>query len=511
MPLPDERPRQSVANLIGRFENQTKRQPAAPASRSSSVVSHTTGDSAKEEVKEKREWPPKSVTEAATTPIAPPPSSFRFKSPVTQPEPLPATTEPPAPAEPTTNGAVEPKLEVPEVPAEPAPAQPELVVPTVETTSAPSKPTSSKTRTPPKPATTTSRAAPPIAHKTAPRASSATRTPPAKSATTSVPSPPTQPLKPQHTGQSTTSATAKKTAAKAIPTTPARPKTPARTGLTPSRSSNLYAPTAASLARARNAPPSAPTPAKKTPSTSASERLSKPTAASLSRARTPAPGPSTKATTPVKTTATPRTSLRGAPARTTDRGDKVPATPSKTKKAAEASSPKQSQEDFGEAVASTILIAEADVFSSGVTPETKPAESISSPVPEIEPEAVEDDRADDSTVVDSEVKVVVLDEDGATQDESITSPPPEPQAEHEPDYDEGLDGSVSTSEDPAHEETEERDVDPIADKLAALASQHDGTDIEQIVNLLETGPTTRAGSDSISTPSDIQEIPDEEH
>ncbi|KAF8223845.1 hypothetical protein L208DRAFT_1189349, partial [Tricholoma matsutake] len=60
--LPDERPRQSVANLIGRFENQTKRQSLPPPTgspRSTSVISNNTNDSAKEEVKEKREWPPK--------------------------------------------------------------------------------------------------------------------------------------------------------------------------------------------------------------------------------------------------------------------------------------------------------------------------------------------------------------------------------------------------------------------------------------------------------------------
>ncbi|KAF8807045.1 hypothetical protein BYT27DRAFT_7004271, partial [Phlegmacium glaucopus] len=59
--LPDERPRQSVANLIGRFETQNKRLSisASSPSRSSSVVSHITGDSVKEEIKEKREWPPK--------------------------------------------------------------------------------------------------------------------------------------------------------------------------------------------------------------------------------------------------------------------------------------------------------------------------------------------------------------------------------------------------------------------------------------------------------------------
>ncbi|KAJ4478605.1 hypothetical protein C8R41DRAFT_514551 [Lentinula lateritia] len=78
MPLPDERPRATVANLIGRFEQQNKRHSLSAASnaspsRSSSVVSNITGDSAKEEVKEKREWPPKSaVIPDSSSPLAPP-------------------------------------------------------------------------------------------------------------------------------------------------------------------------------------------------------------------------------------------------------------------------------------------------------------------------------------------------------------------------------------------------------------------------------------------------------
>lgn len=66
-PLPDERPRQSVANLIGRFEQHTKRQSLTPPNgvnipiipRASSSLSHSLGDAAKEEIKEKREWPPR--------------------------------------------------------------------------------------------------------------------------------------------------------------------------------------------------------------------------------------------------------------------------------------------------------------------------------------------------------------------------------------------------------------------------------------------------------------------
>ncbi|KAG1882148.1 hypothetical protein F4604DRAFT_1745302 [Suillus subluteus] len=108
-PLPDERPRQSVANLIGRFEQQTKRQSSSVASaipRSSSVSSQIAGDSAKEDTKEKREWPPKhnpakpptvkkQVSGKATptsgsrtnptSPAKPRPSTASIKSPVKSP------------------------------------------------------------------------------------------------------------------------------------------------------------------------------------------------------------------------------------------------------------------------------------------------------------------------------------------------------------------------------------------------------------------------------------------
>jgi len=59
-PLPIEKLGPSVANIIGRFEQQTKKQGSlSPGPRTSSVVSHITGDSTKEEIKERREWPPR--------------------------------------------------------------------------------------------------------------------------------------------------------------------------------------------------------------------------------------------------------------------------------------------------------------------------------------------------------------------------------------------------------------------------------------------------------------------
>ncbi|KAF9778940.1 hypothetical protein BJ322DRAFT_1113816 [Thelephora terrestris] len=67
MPLPDERQGKSVASLIGRFEQQTKKQlSSSPGPRSSSVASQTTGDSAKEEARERREWPPRTSNVTST-------------------------------------------------------------------------------------------------------------------------------------------------------------------------------------------------------------------------------------------------------------------------------------------------------------------------------------------------------------------------------------------------------------------------------------------------------------
>ncbi|TFY64353.1 hypothetical protein EVJ58_g2682 [Rhodofomes roseus] len=91
-----------------------------------------------------------------------------------------------------------------------------------------------------------------------------------------------------------------------------RPKTPSQTTVaTPASarpktpSSGLFAPTAASLARARNTQP-VPTPAKKsTANTGVMERLSKPTAASLSKARIPTPAATTTRGSPAS---------RGSPA-----------------------------------------------------------------------------------------------------------------------------------------------------------------------------------------------------
>ncbi|KXN88496.1 hypothetical protein AN958_07162 [Leucoagaricus sp. SymC.cos] len=446
------------------------------------------------------------------------------QSPVPEP---PASTVLPAVVEPTTNGSSEPKVEEPEIPPEPAPVpvptQPEPTAKAIPQT----KLAPSKTRTPSKPPTST-RTPPSTVPKAIAKTPSSSSRPSPKSAASS---PPSQPLRPQHTGQSTTSNSAKKPATKATPATPSRPKTPSRTIITPSRSSNLYAPTASSLARSRNAPPPAPTSAKKTMSTGASERLSKPTAASLQRARTPVASPPAKTTTLPKTATTPRQSIRGSAPTTwgTSRGGKIPSTPSKTpaKKAESTTPPKPTAETTaGAAVATTTVTTAAatvgtdqDVFPTKETSEAEPQVEPTIPAssePEAEPEVpVEEDHQDDSTVIEPEVKVVVSEEENghAAPEDATSSPQPENQLVPEPEAREDVNGSAAPAnvEEASHEEAGEQDVDPITDKLAALASKHDGTDIEQIVNLLETGPVTKAASDTITTPSELQEIPDEEH
>ncbi|KAG6330345.1 hypothetical protein ID866_8742, partial [Astraeus odoratus] len=309
-PLPDERPRQSVANLIGRFEQQNKRQssPGTPV-----VPRHPASDGAKDEAKEKREWPPKSVASTDTKSVM----AVASPSPVST-EPRAASPKPTAdaPADGTSSSSpVSPKSPPPKNKASTA----GMSTPTPSARRAPSSPAKSRPST--------------AIHSPA---KSLVRPHPPK---TSLSSATAQPLRPQHTGQSVTSnasASASRTprpTPKAVTLTPSRPKTPAAHGTSRPKtpSSGLFAPTAASLARSRNAPPPMPPPVKKaTLSSSAAERLSKPTAASLSKARTPistTPSPSRVAKS-ISTGATPRNPSKlkvgQAPARAKDAKDKEP-------------------------------------------------------------------------------------------------------------------------------------------------------------------------------------------
>ena len=339
-----------MANLIGRFETQNKRLSisASSPSRSSSVVSHVTGDSVKEEVKDKREWPPKSVTSTEK----PPPvisSSFRYVPPSQSSQPL-SDPSSPSPSAPLNNQVKQEKplsqtelditltkqafhretsgsflenwrKDIPLVPAEMAPGPestspeltPEVLTPSLPTPTAASMQRFENPVTPRTPTavfkTSGSKTTPPVSKALT---KGMTKSPAPKQ---SLSSSTTQPLRSQHTGQSAVStASIRRPTVKPAPATPktgprldtSRSKTPTST-LSKTPSSGLFAPTAASLARSRNAPLQLPTPTKKlTLSSSSVDRLSKPTAASLSKARPPAIAASTSTSRPTvaKTKAT---------------------------------------------------------------------------------------------------------------------------------------------------------------------------------------------------------------
>ncbi|KAJ3571100.1 hypothetical protein NP233_g3973 [Leucocoprinus birnbaumii] len=324
-------------------------------------------------------------------------------------------------------------------------------------------------------------------------------------------------------------------------------KTPSRTPIRPSsRSSHLYAPTAASLARARNAPEPVPTPPKKTLSVGASERLSKPTAASLSRARTPVASPpsSKSAAPPPRSTPTPKPATRGHVGAGA-RGGKVPATPLKTtpvKKAPSSTSSKASKSpeaaSSNNAVvsgAAATVAADQDVFTTKEAEAEPQTEDVPAPTPEssqeseAQPEPSEE--LEDSVVHESEIKVVVSDEGNGdvavTHEDDVALEETKEEVEPEVPHTNGsatTDSSITDTAEPQESEPEPEqeqeasnsdngvDSDPISDKLAALASKHDGNvvaDIEHMVNFLETVPQpTSVGA---VTPSELQEIPDEDH
>ncbi|KZP31791.1 hypothetical protein FIBSPDRAFT_1037344 [Athelia psychrophila] len=456
-PLPDERPRASVANLIGRFEKrQSTGNIVLPPGflRPTSVTSHTTGDSAKEEIKEKREWPP---VQTSTYYENLKPGSVSPPAIITPP----AADEASLPAEEPTP-ELEPEPTTAEVLSPPTIVEPEK---SLKPATATSKPTAAKKST---------NGTPVKSPRTAPSTASKTGTP-----IRSPRSPPSAhvPLRPQHTGTSTRSATnnagvstparAPRPASTAPPSnrskTPSasRPKIPAATGVSRPKtpSSGLFAPTAASLARSRAAGIPLPTPVKKaTLSSSSAERLAKPTAASASRARAPA----TPASTPAR-------------------------------KAAAQASPRA-----GAAVTKTAVTPRA-----GPTPArasaTKAAKSGPAAAPQLHDEPQEIQNAQE-------------DEHVGGADTSLAS--------EEVHHDEGasLDGSAVHS---AHEELTEQDLSGTEEVAAAPESSTHSeseaeshfeepaapvtkSDIVDIVNLLETNPP------SSGIAEDAPEIPDEE-
>ncbi|KAF7795279.1 hypothetical protein EIP86_006432 [Pleurotus ostreatoroseus] len=358
-PLPDERPRQSVANLIGRFEQQTKRQSLTHVPpRSSTPVSHAAGDNAKEEVKEKREWPPKlkhwqkepDAQAAGSVSLEPPAEASLLKpslpTPDASPKPeaveLPVSPPPVPPPAPASDPLPIPDEKVPDTPASPPPAHETPVVEPVASKPAPSRQSSLNSQAPatalvPVPATAsasarttsaTTKARPIGAPRTSAtatkvaRPSTATKSPPA-----SYHAPPSvRPTTPSNAARAPASVKQSPAASHALrqprpsssasmrpPLTPARaktpsttrPRTPASTSRPKTPSAGLFAPTAASLAKARNAPDMPPLPVKKhSLNSDVMDRLSKPTASSLSKARIGAATSAPVKTSPVK---------RGAP------------------------------------------------------------------------------------------------------------------------------------------------------------------------------------------------------
>ena len=486
-----------MANLIGRFETQNKRLSisASSPSRSSSVVSHVTGDSAREEVKDKREWPPKSVASAEKPPIIL--SSLRHFPPSQGSQPL-SDPSPSTPRQvkqgeslsqtrleaPLTTTALE--KQTPEAPdsflenwrkdisstsaemaPESDPTSPELTIgiptPSLPTPTAASMPKFGNPTSPHTPPTASTKPASKATVSKAPTKgiTKITKSPAPKQ---SLSSPTTQPLRPQLTGQSVASTTStRRSTAKPAPVTPQSktgPRSDASRAKTPTSSrsktpsTGLFAPTAASLARSRNAPLPNPTPTRKsTLSSSSMDRLSKPTAASLSKARPPAIAASTSTSRP---------------------------TAAKTKAAP--TTPKDKS------------IAQKPAGQIAASPDRNGAGAI--------PAAVEDKVIDAEApppVLDTTEEVVLIDEGALSEDADptlVSSSPAAPKEEAVVEVPhEDITSSVSASEPAAIHLGEHKPTD----------------DLEDIVNLLESAPLARSEPATIpNLPEDILEIPDEE-
>ncbi|CAL1717066.1 unnamed protein product [Somion occarium] len=338
MPLPDERPRQSVANLIGRFEQQTKRQSLTPPNglnipivpRAPSALSHHIGDAGKENSKEKTELQPKAKVASADVPEpVKDVEDVKPTSPVDAPVSHPTSSEPIIKADDVVPGEiipdekdVAPSAPEPQPQATSDPPSPERTQASAKTTiRAPSTPSKSRpipTKAAPKFSRTPAKSPPSSYHTALPASTSAPSAPSLRASVSSPPSKAAARPRPSSSASNRPSVTPAraKTPSSSRPktpssSTPARAKSPASTTKTPS--SGLFAPTAASLARARNAPEQPAVPIRKqTTSTTVSDRLSKPTAASLSKARTPTLLPQQKVSTATnKTLARSSTPARG--------------------------------------------------------------------------------------------------------------------------------------------------------------------------------------------------------
>ncbi|OAX37611.1 hypothetical protein K503DRAFT_771312 [Rhizopogon vinicolor AM-OR11-026] len=276
-----------------------------------------------------------------------------------------------------------------------------------------------------------------------------------------------------------------------------RPKTP---------SSGLFAPTAASLARSRNALPPAPPPVKKaTLSSSAAERLSKPTAASMSKARTPVPAASPIRT--VKSSAGFTPSPRGpsklrvglAPAKMKEANAQRPAS------VTNGTTHELDQLESGHAENGHDPEDEV-VVSEGVTDLHDEVDDHGDEVPVVEEvveSVVEVTPEPDALHIEVPVDAVVVVMDDAYQ---VAEPDMHVQALVEESSANGnvnFNGSLESQEvAPATEETAHGAV---SNPDAA------GNDIEDMVTMLESVPITKPRPQSIaSIPDEHGEIPDEE-
>ncbi|RDB25743.1 hypothetical protein Hypma_006804 [Hypsizygus marmoreus] len=522
MPLPDERPRQSVANLIGRFENQTKRQSTSTTSgspRSLSVISHNTGDSAKEEAKERREWPPKSVSVEKLPPIIPSSSWTRSQSsgsqPSSPPNSEPAATQAPSFEDPALTPRPKSTTSIPDAAKFTSLPQRQMSV----GVSAPNLPSQSTLI--PTPTT----AKPPIKGPVLKAPTSAGPKTPLKTAGRPSTTANAQPLKPQHTGPASTSASSvRKSVPKPTPVTPARAKTPSRAATSastvpktpsstrPKTPSGLFAPTAASLARARNAQPQPPTPTKKpTLSSSAAERLSKPTAASLSRARTP-----TATSSPARGA---KPTARGGAMRGGRPGDTSVSTRAKK------DSPPVPKVAKAAVVTATgagaVIVATLEEERTSDAEMAQPVENghdIDSPevTADESPKHEDTEQSVEHSAQPSEPELVAPSDSGEVT--GVTAQPPEPgyvahdDEEESKDHDSSLDTEFQESgTERSFASDSETNVaeDVLADEVKSRS--HPGDEIEDMVNLLESVSISKARSHSISSiPDEVAEIPDEE-
>jgi hypothetical protein len=402
-----------------------------------------TGDSTKEETKEK--WPPKSVVEKATstsyrlTPLAINVDLATTKQDTSGEAEVPPTAKAPTAPQPrlgqefntflenwrkdlpeTTE--IEPEASIPK-PADKQAIPTVASVPKVDSPQAPYTPAKISVKAPVPTTSKTSKTPAKTPAKSVPRGA-----PPKQSLTPSV----SQPLKPQHTGQSVASTTT--STRKVISKMPATPKTPARTDAgvktptsTRSKTPSLFAPTAASLARSRNTPLPPPPVKKTTLSSGAMERLVKPTAASLSKAKSTAPSSFTLKSPP-------RTSITKA---------KPPSTPSKV-------SPKVKKDPAVPEVADETTIATTVHVAAAVIDTLDASEEVKAPA-----ESIVNGRNDVPTVEEPE-RVI---------EQSVE----EPEQSHE------------NTPDPSQSEEHEESIHTTAAKV----------DLEDIVNFLETAPVIK--------------------